>query len=450
MLKKQLTDIPKFINKIAVINIFLVANAIVWYASILRVLQSSVGRVGEESWLEPNSQIFIWSVHFAGLIISALVGAKIAGRTNRNRFIILWMTSNVALSLTIVGLDYTNFTLTAILAIFYSVSFGLGMPMCMSHYSDSVPVENRGRTSGITMLIGGIGIFAFATAPMNFLEIGIVLSIWRFSSLAFFLVATKSSLKVETKKGTISFKNVLSQRSFLTYYIPWVLFSFVNFLVPLQLTGAGEQSNTILLIQTAFLGIFAILGGFLLDSIGRKKIAIMGFIMLGLSAAVRGIDSTSVSSMFFSAIFEGTAWGLLLVLFILTLWGDLSDTRPSDKYYAIGVSPFFVSMLIGFTIRKQIEDVLPGTALFPFAAFFLFIAVLPLFYAPETLPDKIMKGRELKNYIEKAQIIVKKETEKTQNEEPEREHEEPEETTDGKGEKHDEYDEARRLAEKYY
>jgi nucleotide-binding universal stress UspA family protein len=59
-------------------------------------------------------------------------------------------------------------------------------------------------------------------------------------------------------------------------------------------------------------------------------------------------------------------------------------------------------------------------AVFSFAAFFLFLAVLPLVYAPETLPEKTMKDRELKKYIEKAQKEAakaqKKEAEPTQKE----------------------------------
>jgi len=38
----------------------------------------------------------------------------------------------------------------------------------------------------------------------------------------------------------------------------------------------------------------------------------------------------------------------------------------------------------------------------------LFLAVLPLVYAPETLPEKQMKDRELKNYIDKAQRVKEK------------------------------------------
>jgi hypothetical protein len=42
------------------------------------------------------------------------------------------------------------------------------------------------------------------------------------------------------------------------------------------------------------------------------------------------------------------------------------------------------------------------------ASFFLFLAVIPLFYAPETLPEKEIKERELKGYIEKAKKIKEK------------------------------------------
>ena len=435
-----------FDSKIVVINIFLVANAVVWYASILRALETNLGAVGEQSWLAPNSQILIWGIHFAGLVLSAFVGAKIARKINRTRFLTFWMTLNVALSLTLFGLNYTNFIITIALVSLYGVSFGLGMPICMSNYSDTLPVENRGRTSGLIMLISGVGIFAFAAAPLNFFEIGIALSIWRLSSLVIFL-AVRSPLEVDVKKGNPSFKNVVSQRSFLAYFVPWVLFSFVNFLVPLQPVAGYEPSNDILLIQTVFLGIFSVLGGFLLDSIGRKRIAISGFIMLGLAAAARGIDSTGILSSYFSAVFEGAAWGLLLVLFILTLWGDLSDVLPSVKYYAVGATPFFISMFIGLTFSNQIESSLPATSLFPFAAFFLFIAVLPLFYATETLPEVITKGRDIKSYTEKA---LKKAQEEAKKGLLKTEKETDKDKENNQEENGKEYEEARKLAEKYY
>jgi hypothetical protein len=80
----------------------------------------------------------------------------------------------------------------------------------------------------------------------------------------------------------------------------------------------------------------------------------------------------------------------------------------SDKYYALGVTPFFISKYLQFTIGTDIANAIPNSAIFSFAALFLFLAVLPLVYAPETLPEKTMRDRELKIYIEKAEKIKQK------------------------------------------
>ena len=166
-------------------NIVLVANAVVWYAGILIVLENNLGTVGQQTWLSTNIQLFIWGLHFAALIFSAIIGAKISGKISE-RFSYLWIALNIFSSLTLFGLGFTNFIVTTGLVILFGVSFGLGMPMCMSKYSDSVPIENRGRASGIIMLVSGIGIFGLAAAPLNLLEVGIILSIWRLSGLFVF------------------------------------------------------------------------------------------------------------------------------------------------------------------------------------------------------------------------------------------------------------------------
>ena len=72
------------------------------------------------------------------------------------------------------------------------------------------------------------------------------------------------------------------------------------------------------------------------------------------------------------------------------------------------------------------------------------MAVLPLIYAPETLPEKNIRDRDLKNYIEKAQKLVAKETSSEEDKNKNREKEEDSE------ESSEENDEARKLAEKYY
>jgi hypothetical protein len=95
-------------------------------------------------------------------------------------------------------------------------------------------------------------------------------------------------------------------------------------------------------------------------------------------------------------------------MFISTIWGDLSPKGDGEKYYAVGNMPFFVTWGILQLVSAQYLMSIPSYAVFSFASFFLFLAVLPLMYAPETLPEKKIKERELKDYIEKAKKIKKK------------------------------------------
>ncbi|MGF3522480.1 MAG: hypothetical protein ACQXXJ_05215, partial [Candidatus Bathyarchaeia archaeon] len=53
-------------------------------------------------------------------------------------------------------------------------------------------------------------------------------------------------------------------------------------------------------------------------------------------------------------------------------------------------------------------------ALFSYASVFIFLAVLPLIIAPETLSEKLMKKRELESYVKEALKKAQKTSEKTQ------------------------------------
>ena len=102
-------------------------------------------------------------------------------------------------------------------------------------------------------------------------------------------------------------------------------------------------------------------------------------------------------------VFEGIAWGSFYTILLFTIWGDLAKNASSEKYYAIGSLPFIVTNLMRFSIGDYLGTVFEYSIIFSFASFFLFIAVLPLVYAPETLPEKIVKELELKSYLDKAQ-----------------------------------------------
>jgi len=402
MFRERFSSFSNLTSKSNAVNIVLVGNSFVWYFTVLFKL---------DEFLQQNpASSLVWVVHFSALILSALAGAQFSKQLKRSKFLVFWMVVGVVSSLMMFALSSTSVLLVCLVSLFLGVSLGFGMPACMSYFSESVAIESRGRVSGITMLATGIGIvgFGFILESPLFL-IGIVLGIWRLSSLFVFLWA-KDNRRIGQKANGSSFKQVLSQRSFILYFVPWLMFSFVNYLAA-PLIRPNEFPG-LTAVQLTFMAGSAVLGGFFADSVGRKRVSIAGFTMLGLGAAVVGLFGSNVGLrsfvFYFNAILDGVAWGFLLVLFIPTLWGDLSYNSSSDKYYALGVTPFFVSNLLEKTVAQGIVLIFTSYAMFSFAAFFLFLAVLPLVYAPETLPEKAMRERELKIYVEKAQEIAQK------------------------------------------
>ena len=150
------------------------------------------------------------------------------------------------------------------------------------------------------------------------------------------------------------------------------------------------------------------MAGFFADKIGRKRTLIGGFIIFGIGYAVLGITPFNVYAWYLYMAFDGIAWGIIYVIFLFTIWGDLAHERPSEKYYAVGIIPYALSGFLRTTLGPLIVNTVSEYAIFSFAAFFLFLAVVPLMYAPETLPEKTVRERELRSYIERAKRVREK------------------------------------------
>jgi MFS family permease len=187
------------------------------------------------------------------------------------------------------------------------------------------------------------------------------------------------------------------------------MISFINFAeAPLLERVFGAESFVFAqFVEFAIQGIFAIVGGIVADVAGRKRVVIAGFIMLGIEyAALSAFFSSPVALYLFLAL-DGITWGLLFSVFFMAIWGDLGENYEKEKYYTLGGLTFVLAAFLSVLIKPFASDI-PPVAAFSFASFFLFLAVLPLMYAPETLPEKKIKERELKNYIEKAKKTKEK------------------------------------------
>jgi MFS family permease len=394
----------------------------------------------------------VWSTHFAALIVSALLGVyltkKLGGRT---RFLAIWVLVGAIASLAPFALSTTGSFGVVALGLVFGFSLGFGMPNCMGYFTSQVPVENRGRIGGVMILFTGLGTAGLDLIGVNGLvELTITLVVLRTIALGAVAFA-KPRLELEESNKAHSYRAVLKQRPFILYFVPWIMFALLNYLTtPVLQNVVSVVSQTmftdLMIIENVFGAVFALVGGILMDSVGRKRLAIFGFVMLGLSYSIFGFFSDT-PVWYVHVVMNGISWGILYVLFVVTIWGELSQGTPSDKFYALGVSPFFISKMLQLTIDSQIVGAISISTIFSFTAFFLFLAVLPLVYAPETLPEKIMKDRELKTYLQKAQKIAAK-AEQKEDESKKCENKEEKDSLEFGVQEDDE--KARELAEKYY
>lgn len=446
MIKRTPETQPSIRSTNSLVNVILVTNAFVWYFFVITILKNVVG-----NFQSPLLALQIWGIHFLAIVISAIIGANFAGRIhNRSKFLVFWMILGMLSSVFSLFLDVTYVSNALAIAFLLGLSLGIGMPSCMGYFTESIKIENRGRIGGIIMLISGLGMIGLATISEGNSSLQeLILVLWRTFGLIAFL-ALQGKVKNIHVNLQSSYKTLINYRPFLLYFVPWIMFSLITYLtLPIQTKYLGQaEADYLIMWDNVITGVFAIAGGFLIDILGRKRMSIVGFAMLGTAYAVLGLFYDMRFSWYFYTIIDGVAWGIFYVIFVVIIWGDLSQGKASDKYYAIGVLPFFVSNFIRLTVGNNLGDYIPTAAIFSFIAFFLFLAVLPLVYAPETLPEKQMKDRELKSYIEKAQKMVDKEQEKNKKHRKNRaKSNEEEQPTQQNSE---EYEKAKQLAEKYY
>jgi MFS family permease len=381
-------------------SILLVANTFVWYITTYAVFNTIVNGLH----ILETEKLSLFAIYYVGIAVTAIPGSKFLARA-RTKSLSLWLFMGAIATLLLATFSSDSILTDALIAFFFGASIGIGLPSCLSYFADSTSVENRGFVGGIIWSTVGftVLIFAFLISMLGQWEAIIVLTIWRLLGGICFPVLNRKHMKPAAQKSP-SYLELIRKRAILLYLFPWVMFSLINFAEApiLEKVFGAEFFAFAQFVEFVFIGIFAIVGGVVADFAGRKRVVIAGFIMLGIEYAALSAFSSSPVAFYLFLTLDGITWGLLVSVFFMALWGDLGENYEKEKYYTLGGLPFILAAFLSVLIKPYASAISP-TAAFSFASFFLFLAVIPLMYAPETLPEKHIKDRELKSYIEKAQ-----------------------------------------------
>lgn len=403
---------PHFSKKVLFSNFVLLYNAFVWYFMVLQVKDTTLFGL-------PQEQTFLINAgYFCAIICSSIIGSLLSSRIARDRILLSWMASGIIVSLLpMLALIHCGSEVILIVFLLMGITFGFGMPSCLAFFAEHLPIENRGRMGGLI----------FFAVSFSFVPIGAlfgmldsivnltIMAMWRlFGLLTFFLSCPKKQIAISSAPTTQQgWFTILRARSFILYFIPWSIFSLLDAFETIIIDNYLDPSFSSFLLKIDIItsALFVLVAGVLADWIGRKRVVIYGFVALGLAYAVIGLAPAIELSWYFYHLIDGVAAGIFMVTFVLLLWGDQSPPGLRERYYALGNIPFFAARIVGSPVMRYVMQV-PALAAFSLASFFLFLAVLPLMYAPETLPEKKIELRRLRKYVEKAKEVREKHEEK--------------------------------------
>ncbi len=347
---------------------------------------------------------YIIGVYYLSALIFAFVGVSLVNKTkNRDRILVLWMVAGIAASLLLAFVPIAKDQLY--LYFFSSLlgsSLGLGFPSFLAYFADYND-NNRGKRAGATFLVSGIGIVmvGLATALLPFIVNIAIFAVWRaIACLVFLFLRPKEKQEIRTN---VTYRSILEQRAFILYFVPWIMYCIINYFEASLLKGffGPGFSYFVPVAEFGIGGVVAFVGGYLSDLIGRKIVIAFGYATLGIGYAILGLFPYNIISWYFYVVVDSISVGLFALAFFIVMWGELAVDKPKEKYFLLGGMPYLILSFLGIALEPYIEFI-PVSSAFSLAAFFLFLAILPLMYAPETLPERQIKDRELRQYVDKA------------------------------------------------
>jgi len=397
MLRLTRADLPIF---------FVLFDAFLWYYLTLNVT------AGISVSLNMDYMVLLF-LHAMGVLAAGAIGLFFS--RNRYKLLLLWTAlGTITALLPIFDLSFSVLNIQLV-CFAWGFSFGLGMPSCLGHFAEVIPIEKRGRIAGASLL------FSFLCAIVINALVQMLGFLFMYSSfgilrlLGFIPLLSLGLEKVSTHKQGDGERYGLSKIFDIRlglYLVPWFIFNIIDTMEGLLLKDVvkstfPEYYSLMQFILLFSLSAFVLVGGILSDLIGRKPMVILGLSTMGMAYALISIIPSNLAVWFFYFVSDGLAWGLFYTIFIAVIWGDLAPRGLEQLYYYVGSIPFFLASIVQIALASSVK-LLNATSAFSLAAIFLFLAVLPILFASETLPERKIQERQVRDYVEKAKKLKEK------------------------------------------
>ncbi len=355
---------------------------------------------------------YVGRLLFYGVGISCIVvGSFVANKINRTNLLLAWIILGILATVSLALFQGTPFLVLS--GLLLGVSLGFGLPSSMAFIAECTAVEERARVSGtiiMTSFLLALTTYVVALAlDLSIMGYVILFALVRTVSL-FALLIDRCDGKNQAQPTAKPHLPSTAYRDFVYYLIPWLMFCAAaglasNLMPAIPPTAEYEfATNVGNVLRYVLIALFGIGSGLLADRFGRKQPIYIGLVTLGVSFALLGIATSATTVLIYLAA-SGVAWGCLFTVF-LTVPGDLSVKGSREKFYGLGYALPIGSLFALSTI--------PYNSPFPlyFAqilSMMLFVAVIPVLRAKETLPPRRLEERKMQDHLKKVEDLIEKE-----------------------------------------
>lgn len=343
---------------------------------------------------------YFFTLLFLVALCSLMVGAFQRRRIHRSSHV-LWNLLGVLFAVLLIA-KIDGLLGLVIYSILGGIAAGLCIPDIICAMLDITNFENRGIISGLFVFFVYLLIFLSSIFIASYLDLAVYLLAFKLIALG--MVLLKPAKKAATEESAFV-RHPL--RVPALYMFVWFTFLLVDIIVSnMALQRLDAKELFMINLESVVLGLVAmILGGALMDSVGRRKPIIFAYLYLGIEYSLISLSSGDLIRYTF---IDGVAWGILTTVFLLVIWGDLAriETRPLYVSMALAIALLSIYFKNAIPIVGFRYDL---TQAFPLTSIFLFLSVvITAFWLPEPLPEKVIQAKDLRDYIETAKKIREK------------------------------------------
>jgi hypothetical protein len=281
------------------------------------------------------------------------------------------------------------------------ISAALCLPNVISAFLSKTDYNNRGSACGIFTFMVFVVIIALSFIIDSFIALVIALVILK----ALGLLASSKIKSIDFSTEELVYIKT-SIRTKIAFLVVWTIFTVVDAVVTTILGSVLNASQIQLTVMESYIIglVIMIVAGAFMDNYGRKRLMIIAYAYLGLDYA---LISVAGKSLFELTTLDGIAWGIITVLMLLVLWGDICKPTARGIWIAASLTiPYSARILI--LLLPHLLGGLPFEQIFPITSIFLFVAVVIILSLPETLPDRFLQKKELEDYIQQVKKISEK------------------------------------------